>query len=129
MEINFKPSPKQYRLWQALHDKEHEVILAGGAAGGGKSYLGCVFIITQCLQYDDIRAVIGRKTLKSLKESTANTLFSLLKEWDVPYKYNQLDNFVQFQNGSRIIFKELASVPSDPNFERFGSSEFTVGFL
>jgi PBSX family phage terminase large subunit len=129
MEVTFKPSPKQYRLWQILHNKEQELILSGGAAGGGKSYTGCVWMVTMCLQYPDIRGVIGRKTLKSLKESTANTLFSILKQWKVPYKFNQLESFLVFENGSKIIFKELATVPSDPNFERFGSSEFTIGFI
>tara|TARA_R110000744_G_scaffold7342_3_gene25331 strand:- start:16105 stop:16230 length:126 start_codon:yes stop_codon:yes gene_type:complete len=35
MEIDFKPSAKQYEVWKAIsdHDSPYRMILAGGAAG------------------------------------------------------------------------------------------------
>lgn len=110
-----------------------QIILGGGAAGGGKSFLGSVWIISSCIRFAGIRAVICRRTIKSLKESTFNTVRSVLKLWglkeDIHFKINNLENTLTFWNDSVIILKELEDLPSDPNFERLGSSEFTIGFV
>lgn len=110
-----------------------QLILGGGAAGGGKSYLGSVWLISSCIRFENIRAVVARKTLKSLKESTWNTIKAVLKDWglkeDINYKVNNLEGTLTFWNDSVIIMKEMADIPSDPNFERFGSSEFTCALV
>lgn len=97
------------------------------------SYLGSVWLISSCIRFSDIRAVVARKTLKSLKESTWNTIKSILKDWglkeDANYKINNLEGTLTFWNSSVIIMKEMADIPSDPNFERFGSSEYTVALV
>ena len=131
IEIDFKPSEKQWEVWEAItnHDSPYTLVLAGGAAGGGKSYLGSVWLITSCLKYPDWRAVVARKELKALKESTLNTILGLLKDWNIPYNFNQMDGFIQFENGSRIILKEMSDLPSDPTFSRFGSSEYSCAFV
>lgn len=85
------------------------------------------------MRFPGLRAVIARKTIKSLKESTFNTVKSVLKEWglqkDVHYKINNLEGVVTFWNDSTILLKELEDLPSDPNYERLGSSEWTIGFV
>ena len=110
-----------------------QLILGGGAAGGGKSYLGSVWLISSCIRFENIRAVVARKTLKSLKESTWNTIKSVLKDWglkeDINFKINNLEGTLTFWNDSIIIMKEMADIPSDPNFERFGSSEYTIALV
>jgi PBSX family phage terminase large subunit len=110
-----------------------QLILGGGAAGGGKSFVGSCWIISSCIRFRDIRAVIARKTIKSLKESTFNTVKTILKVWGlkegVNYKINNLEGTVTFWNDSVILLKEMVDLPSDPNFERFGSSEFTICFI
>lgn len=110
-----------------------QLILGGGAAGGGKSYIGSVWLVSSCIRFDNIRAVVGRKTLKSLKESTWNTIKAILKDWglkeDVNFKINNLEGTLTFWNDSVIIMKEMADIPSDPNFERFGSSEYTIALV
>lgn len=97
------------------------------------SYNGSVWIVSSCLRFENIRAVVGRKTLKSLKESTWNTIRMIVKKWglveDVHYRVNNIEGTLTFWNDSVIIMKELADIPSDPNFERFGSSEYTIGFI
>lgn len=97
------------------------------------SYLGSVWLISSCIRFNNIRAVVGRKTLKSLKESTWNTIKSILKDWglkeDVHFKINNLEGTLTFWNDSVIIMKEMADIPSDPNFERFGSAEYTIAFV
>lgn len=110
-----------------------QLILGGGSAGGGKSFLGSAWLISSCIRFDNIRAVVARKTLKSLKESTWNTIKSILKDWgfreDVNFKINNLEGTLTFWNDSVIIMKEMADIPSDTNFERFGSSEYTIAFV
>lgn len=85
------------------------------------------------MRFSDIRAVVARKTLKSLKGSTWNTIKKVCKEWGlkegVHYKINNLDGTLTFWNDSVIIMQEMVDLPSDPNFERFGSSEFTIAFI
>ena len=43
--------------------------------------------------------------------------------------FNDLEGIVTFWNGSTILLKELEDLPSDSNFERLGSSEWTIGFV
>lgn len=100
---------------------------------GGKSYVGSCWIIISCLRFPDTRAVVARKTLKSLKGSTFNTIKLVLRQWgleqDVHYKINNLDGIITFYNGSSISLIELEDLPSDPEFERLGSNEWTCGFI
>ena len=89
-----------------------------------------VWLVSCCLRFSDFRAVIARKTLKSLKESTWNTVRAVVKNWglaeDVHYKVNNLAGMLQFWNGSVILMLEMADLPSDPHFERFGSIEVSA---
>lgn len=110
-----------------------QIILGGGAAGGGKSFVGSVWIISSCIRFANIRAVVARKTIKSLKESTFNTMKTVMRSWGLKenehYKINNLEGTITFWNDSVIILKELEDLPSDPNFERLGSSEYTIAFI
>lgn len=131
-DINHNPQYKPF-CYQCNNMNVPQLVLGGGAAGGGKSYIGSVWIVSSCLRFENIRAVVGRKTLKSLKESTWNTIRMIVKKWklveDVHYRVNNIEGTLTFWNDSVIILKELADIPSDPNFERFGSSEYTIGFI
>lgn len=77
--------------------------------------------------------MVVRKTLKSLKESTWNTMRSILKGYklqeDVHFRVNNIEGTLTFWNDSVIIMKAMCDIPSDPNFERFGSSEYTYAFI
>lgn len=97
------------------------------------SYLGSCWLISSCLRWPDMRMVVGRKTLKSLRESTWNTILSVCKSWGLAenenFKVNNLSGEMIFWNGSKIIMKEMAYSPSDPSWLRFGSSEYSGGFI
>lgn len=97
------------------------------------SYLGSCWLISSCLRWSDMRMVVARKTLKSLRESTWNTIQSVAKSWGLEeqahFKINNLSGEMIFWNGSKIIMKEMAYSPSDPDYLRFGSSEFSGGFI
>lgn len=110
-----------------------QLILGGGAAGGGKSYLGSCWIVSNCMRFPDLRAVIARKTIKSLKGSTFKTMKGVLMEWGlkeyVNYKINNLEGILTFWNGSEVTLAELEDQPSDPDFQRLGSNEWTIGMV
>ena len=48
-----------------------------------------------------------------------------LDEWKLNGQYH----YIQFGNGSRIDLLDVKAIPSDPLFERFGSTEYTDGAL
>ena len=85
------------------------------------------------MRFENIRAVVARKTLKALKESTWNTIRMIVKDWGlvegINYKVNNLEGTMTFWNDSVIIMKEMTELPSDPQFERFGSSEYSIAFV
>lgn len=130
-QISFSPTPKQHKAWQILNDKTTNVLYYGGAAGGGKTYLACAWIIIQCLNYPGTRWFIGRDTLTSIKKSTLNTFFDIANEWELSegIKYNAIEGTIKFWNDSEIYLMDLHHNPTDPNFDRLGSMEFTGGFL
>ena len=53
MNKRLKPkfTPKQKECFKYLLDNSTKEILFGGAAGGGKSWLGVSYLITMCLTY------------------------------------------------------------------------------
>lgn len=126
-------SQKQSDAWHYLEDKETNEILYGGGAGGGKSYLGCLWHIYRRNKYPGTRGLIGRKDLKSIKESTLVTYLKVCNllgyRPGTHYKYNAMDSVINWNNGSRTILKDLDYIPSDPSFERLGSTEYTDAFI
>jgi PBSX family phage terminase large subunit len=133
MEISINPTKRQSQAWKYLTDNKTNVVLFGGSAGGGKSWLGCLWITTLCLQYPGTRYLIGRAVLTQLKLTTLNTLFELLGQMGLKsgehYTYNGQSNVLTFYNKSEIIFKDLAYNPSDPNYDSLGSLEITAAFI
>lgn len=133
MEIKLQLSPKQNEAFKILRDKKITELFYGGGAGGGKSYLGCIWLIFSCLAYPGTRWLMGRARLKSLKESTFLTFLGVLKEWSlkkgVDWKYNAIEGSVYFTNGSSIYLKDLFLYPTDPEFDSLGSTEYTGAFM
>ena len=168
LTINFKPSERQYELWNALQPNHCEFcggslemrpngtdahghvvykatctkcgttdipeqILGGGSAGGGKSYLGCCWLVSSCMRFEGIRMVVARKVRKTLLETTWNTLKDVLTSWglvqDVHYHINNMTYIMTFWNGSTIMAMELTPSPSDPDFNSLGSLEITGAFV
>ena len=126
-------SIKQTIALDLLEDKTTNEILYGGSAGGGKSILGCYWQLKQRLKYPGTRGLIGRAVLKTLKETTLISFFQVAKMQGLDagkhYKYNAQTSQIEFFNGSVILFKDLYSYPSDPNFDELGSLEITDVFI
>lgn len=122
---------KQEHAIYYLKDKTTEELLYGGAAGGGKSALGCLWLIEMCQRYPGTRWMMGRSKLKALKQTTLHTFFELSSKLNIKgqYRYNASDHTVYWNNGSQIILKDLFSYPSDPDFDSLGSLEITGAFI
>lgn len=129
--IDFKPNKKQWEAWELLNDDTTTEILYGGGASGGKTYLGCCFIIISALKYDNTRWLIGRSKLNTLKSTTLATFKDVLNTWDISnrFKINYQSNIIYVDNGSEILLKDLFAYPSDPEFDSLGSLEISGCFL
>lgn len=128
-----RPEPKQQLAWDALSFDNHSVKFLGfgGGAGGGKSWLGCEWLLTLCYMYPMSRWFIARNELKRLKQSTYVTFNKVCRHHGIPEGDWHLDgqnNVIIFKNGSTIDLLDVAFKPTDANYERFGSLEYTGGF-
>ncbi len=134
IEINIQPHYKQHLAYQKLLDQVTEAVLFGGAANGGKTWLGCEWLMMMCLMYPGIRAFMGREELKRLRTTSLRTFFKVAKFHDIPtpqvweFKAGK-DYTIEFANGSVIDLLDLKYLPSDPMYERYGSSEYTIGWI
>ncbi len=128
----FNATPRQSTAFKYLLDKSTRFVLFGGGAGGGKSYLGVAWVISMCLAYPGTKWFIGRKELKRLMMTTYITFLKFCKDHEISqdeWKLNGQYNYIEFSNGSRIDLLDVNYLPSDPMYERFGSSEYTGGWL
>lgn len=131
-KIQIKPTIKQVLAWKRLKDKTTRFILFGGAALGGKSWIGCEWLLIMCITCPGTKWFIGRNELKRIMKSTYITFLKVCKHHNIPdsyWKLNSQYNFIQFWNGSRIDLIDVAYKPADPLYERFGSEEYTGGWL
>lgn len=124
---------KQEEALRILTNNSTVEFLYGGAAGGAKSWTGCVWEAMMCMAYPETKWFIGREELKRLRSSTLITFFKVCKAYDIKkgedFKYNGQDHYVEFTNGSRIDLLDLQYLPSDPEYERYGSIEYTGGWI
>jgi phage terminase large subunit len=131
MELRFKTFDKQRQALRFLRDRKTNEILYGGGARGGKSYLGCGWIIIECIQKPASKWLIAREELTKLKDTTLLTFFQAAKQLGVQDKvhFNAQSLTATFDNGSLIFFREIKYLPSDPEFDRLGSYDLTGCFL
>ena len=122
---------KQEHAVYYLNDNTTKEILYGGAAGGGKTALGCLWLIEMCQKYEGSRWLMGRAKLKALKETTLNTFFEQASNLGITeqFTYNAQNNIIYWNNGSEILLKDLFLYPADPNFDSLGSLEITGAFI
>ena len=101
----------------------------GGGAGGGKSILGCFALMTLAIVLKGSKWFIGRDSLKDTRESVLFTFRKVASMQNIRgWKYR--DNHIYFDNGSEIEFIDLSFYPQkDPLYERFGSKEYTGGWI
>jgi phage terminase large subunit len=121
---------QQAAVWY-LKDTVTEEVLYGGAAGGGKSALGCLWLMEMCQKHPGTRWLMGRAKLSNLKQTTLNTFFELAAKLGISrqFSYKAQSHTIQWHNGSEILLKDLFQYPSDPNFDSLGSLEISGAFI
>ena len=121
-------TPKQHEALVKLGSGTRYV-LYGGAGGGGKSWLGCFWLIMVCQNCPGVRYFVGRNNLVDTRASVVVTFGKTAGEMGyAAYRYT--DEGIKFANGSQIDFLDLSYYPKkDPMFERFGSKEYTGGWI
>lgn len=128
-----KLTVKQTKALDILEDDITGELYYGGAAGGGKSVLGCYWQLKRRLKFPGTRGFIGRSELKNLKKTTLNSFFEVCKMQGIKagkhFTINHQDSIIKFCNGSEIILGDLFSYPSDPEFDNLGSLEITDAFI
>lgn len=133
MSNRIRLSGKQSEAWQYLNDDVTTELLYGGAAGGGKTMLGCAWQIYRRIKYQGTRGAIVRRGLKVLRQSTLITFFEVSKSMGyisgTHYTYNSVLSTFTFLNGSTITLIDLSYKPSDPDYQTFGSVEYTDIFM
>lgn len=99
-----------------------------------KTFTMAIMVLLTIRQYPGCRLFVGRKTLKSLRQSFIQTLlgqvhkmFNLVEDQD--FNYSAQLGEIKYNNGSTVIFGELMKNPSDPDFSRFGSLELDMAFI
>lgn len=106
----------------------------GGAAGGGKTFIGCHWQIARRLQFPGTRGLIARNERANLMKTTMATFFDV---WNTYYKDNpsgitiNLDgqkDIIFFSNGSWIYLMGIKYIPRYPDYEYLGSLELTDAF-
>ena len=133
-ELKLRITKKQGEALLALKDKISSDILFGGGAGGGKSYLGCLYVMLISLECEGIRSFIARETWESLRSTTQKTFFDILGVYglkkDIDYKYNgQTKTITFYKTKSEVIFGYLKDEPGDPNFDYLGGREYSFVFI
>ncbi|HUR65452.1 MAG TPA: terminase family protein [Chitinophagaceae bacterium] len=120
---------QEQALWELTKGVSREV-LYGGAAGGAKSWTGASYLTFMSECFAGTRWFVGRDTLKDLRGATLETFYKVFKAYGVEgVEYKDKDHYLLFANGSRIDFIDLAYYPKDPMYERFGSFEYTGGWI
>jgi phage terminase large subunit len=124
---------KNKKQEQALHELTKGVsreILYGGAAGGAKSWTGATFLTFMCECFPGTRWFVGRDSKTDLRNGTLPTFLKVFKLYGVEgVVYNDKYSYLQWTNGSRIDFIDLGFYPKDKLYERFGSFEWTGGWI
>lgn len=130
-EIEYELSAQQWAAHQKLYDKKTDRLLYGGAAGGGKSFLGSIFSFSMCWNYPKIRGYFSRLEIRMIKESMVNTFMEFVDDIGYGDHVQFLDhrNKIRFSNGSEIILLDTAYRHNDPDYHRLGSTEYTFGWV
>jgi len=99
----------------------------------GKTWLLSVWQLMRRLAYPGSAGFIARNEYSKLQDTTLNTFYKVLKEFglekDVDYTVRGQHATFYFPNGSKIYFREIKYISTDPEFDRIGSYDLTDAVL
>jgi hypothetical protein len=122
-------TPKQNKALELLTDWKTDYVGYGGAAGGGKSVIGCWWLMELGSYLAGAKFFIGRDSIKDTRASVLKTWSEIAKKVGfTAYKFTDIG--IVFDNGTEIELLDLTFYPyKDPMFERLGSKEYTSGWI
>lgn len=117
-------SPKQQEVFELIGRKSY--IVAGGARGGGKTYLAVAIAVLCALLFPGLRIMIIRKSLDELRQQIIEN--ELLKKYHsgVLFNWRETKKTAYFQNGSLIYFR---SIEEDADVSKLQGIEFGLLIL
>ena len=128
--------PKQEQAFELLvNTKEPVILLYGGAAGGGKSMLGWIWLLMECLTKPNLYCIVGHKEMSNLEKTLGETIAEVERTFGVPnekgclYKYDGIKHIWKFKNKSKIAYISTIHKPSQPNYDNFGSLPISYAWL
>lgn len=133
----FTLSHKQAAAWEYLMNPKYAPITDigyGGAAGGGKSILGCAWLITMARKYPNTRYAAATyditKSIGSIGVSMRETLKLLGLVEDIDYTYNiKRHTYTFIKTGSEIVLFGLAYKAGDEQSAWLGGYLFTCSWV
>lgn len=134
MKLTFdaRGNEKQIQAVKYWVDNTTTDIVYGGAKGGGKSYLLVSLIFGDAFIYPGTMYFIARKSLNDLRKFTVPAIHEVFGHWGITpgyWKFNGQDNYFELYNKSRVYLLDASPMPSDPDYYRFGSRQFTRGAI
>lgn len=129
---NIELTPKQIMAMDKLRDSTTNTIVYGGSAGGGKSYLGCIWILLMAINYPNTRYLICRTRLTELKKTTLLTFWNVvkdLKRTEQEYTFNASELIFTLKNGSQILFIDVFHASNDNLLQSLQGIECSAIFV
>lgn len=96
------------------------------------SFLGCEWLFWNCITYPNTRWFVARSQLTLIRDSTVVTMNKVFRKHGYPsdlVRYDSVSVKFTFPNGSVIKGLETVARPSDKDFDRLGSTEYTGGWI
>lgn len=132
-------SPRQIKALSILSAPECDELLYGGAAGGGKTWIGCFWLWYLCRKYPRTRYVLARRHLKDILRSTVPSFYKVVtvaegqgrRDYN-PERYwifnSRSETISHARNGAQIILMDTEYKPQDPLYDRYGGLECTAAW-
>lgn len=123
---------RQKEAWDMLQDDIHTEVLYWWGAWWWKSMLGSLWLATEIASKPWSTWAICRSELKKIKLSTLITFRKILQQVgfnDDSYRYDDQKGIFSFVNWCLVVLVDLFDNPSDPNYDRLWSTEYTGVFI
>lgn len=119
--LGWTPQPRQQRAIRALTEDAADIVVYGGAAGGGKSSLMRNLEVAICRRWSGVRCCLLRRTYAELRDNHERPIVRL-----ETLGFGRLfknDRIFEFRNGSLL---QLAYFDSDDDVDRYQGIAFNV---